>query len=480
MNTRPDVSPYRFFAIAATGTFLGTLEGSILNVALPTIASELQIAVDTVAWVVLAYSLTLVSLMMVYGAWAGRRGYYFAYRYGYTVFLVGTAICAFSQGFYILLAGRVIQATGSAMLQAVGMGLITTVFPARQRGKGIGLMAMVVAAGLMSGPPLGGLLLEVWPWQSIFWASLPIGAVGLLLSFLFLRHLEVPLRKKPLHLAGAVSLSATLLSVMLWLSLIDEYPITDWRLLGLAAIFIVALILFLRHELNPETALIGFRIFRNRQFSTAVAAMFLMFSALGGTMILIPFYLQDIRHYSPQIVGLFLIILPVTMVFFAPAAGRISDRIGYRFLTSFGMAVLLGGLYMIFHWEPKTPDIFLILSLILVGLGVAVFNSPNSSAMMGSVSDSQRTVASSILSTTRVIGMAFGIALSTAIFAYYRRKYQGLGGEAVSFIASYHQVLKATMTMAGLGMLLCLTRSNRANPPDETANKSVDSGGLGL
>ena len=438
-----------------------------MNVALPTIADELQVAVDTVAWVVLAYSLTLVSLMMVYGAWAGRRGYYFAYRYGYTIFLVGTAICAVSQGFYMLVAGRVVQATGSAMLQAVGMGLITTVFPQERRGKGIGLMAMVVAAGLMSGPPLGGLLLEVWPWQSIFWVSLPVGALGLLLSFLFLRKLEVPLRKRPLHLTGAVSLSATLLSVMLWLSLIDEYPVDDWRLIGLAALFVVALISFLRHELKLETALIGFQIFKNRQFSTAVGAMFLMFAALGGTMILIPFYLQDIRGYSPRIVGLFLIILPVTMVFFAPTAGRISDRIGYRFLTSFGMAVLLGGLYMIFNWEPKTPDINLILSLVAIGLGVAVFNSPNSSAMMGSVSDTQRTVASSILSTTRVIGMAIGIALSTAIFAYYRRKYQGLGGEAVSFMASYHQVLKATMTMAGVGMVLCLTRRNRASPPEE-------------
>jgi EmrB/QacA subfamily drug resistance transporter len=466
-------SPYRYFAIAATGTFLGTLEGSILNVALPTIADELNVAVDTVAWVVLAYSLTLVSLMMVYGAWAGRRGYYFAYRYGYTVFLVGTAICAMSQGFYILVAGRVIQATGSAMLQAIGMGLVTTVFPAERRGKGIGLMAMIVAAGLMSGPPLGGLLLEIFPWQSIFWLSLPIGGLGLLLSFLFLRRLEVPLRKRPLHIRGAVSLSATLLSVMLWLSLIDEYPVGDWRLIGLAVVFVVALVSFLRHELNPETALIGFQIFNNRQFSTAVAAMFLMFSALGGTMILIPFYLQDIRGYSPQIVGLFLIILPVTMAFFAPAAGRLSDRIGYRFLTSFGMAVLLGALYMIFNWEPDTPNGYLIMSLTGMGLGVAVFNSPNSSAMMGSVSDRRRTVASSILSTTRVIGMAFGIAVSTAIFAYFRKKYGGLGGEAVSFIASYHQVLKATMTMAGLGMLLCLTRRNRVTPPEEP-NKSVD------
>ncbi len=477
---KTSISPYRFFAIAATGTFLGTLEGSILNVALPTIADELQVAVDTVAWVVLAYTLTLVSLMMVYGAWAGHRGYYFAYRYGYTIFLIGTAICAVSQGFYMLVAGRVIQATGSAMLQAVGMGLITTVFPPERRGKGIGLMAMVVAAGLMSGPPLGGFLLEVWPWQSIFWVSLPVGGAGLLLSFLFLRRLEVPLRKKPLHLTAAVSLSATLLSVMLWLSLIDEYPAGDWRLMGLAAIFVVAVVSFIRQESDPDTALIGLQIFNNRQFSTAVAAMFLMFAALGGTTILIPFYLQDVRHYSPRIIGLFLIILPVTMAFIAPVAGRISDRIGYRFLTSFGMALLLGGLYMIFNWQPRTPDLHLVLSLVAVGLGVAVFNSPNSSAMMGSVPETQRTVASSILSTTRVIGMSFGIAASTAIFAWFQRKYHGLGGEGVAFMASYHQVLKATMTMAGLGMALCLTRRNRVSPPEESANKSVDNTGLQL
>ena len=128
--------PYRFLAVAAVGTFLGTLEGSILNVALPTMAGELGVAIDTIAWVVLAYSLTLVSLMMVFGGWASRTGYGFAYRFGYSVFIAGTAICIFSDAFYPLVVGRVVQAVGSAMFQAIGMGLVTTVFPAAPAREG--------------------------------------------------------------------------------------------------------------------------------------------------------------------------------------------------------------------------------------------------------------------------------------------------------------------------------------------------------
>ena len=142
---------------------MGTLDGSILNVALPTIAADLDCRIDQVAWVVMAYSATLVALMIVFGAWAQRRGYPFAYKFGYTAFVLGSLICVLSSDINMLIAGRVVQGIGAAMFQAVGIGLVTEIFPPEERGKGIGTMVMMVSAGLMSGPPIGGFLLEYFP-----------------------------------------------------------------------------------------------------------------------------------------------------------------------------------------------------------------------------------------------------------------------------------------------------------------------------
>ena len=459
--------PYRFFAVAAIGAFIGTLEGSILNVALPTIASDLGVEIDIVAWVVLAYSLTLVSLMMVFGAWTARRGYAFAYRFGFSVLLVGTVVCALSQNLYVLILGRIVQATGGAMLQTVGMGLLTSVFPQSQRGKAIGMMAIVISVGLTAGPPMGGLILSVWPWQAIFVVSIPVALVGLLGSAVVFRGFTLRLSQRPLRITGAVALSLTLLGGMLWLTMVDEYPLSDWRLVTLSVGSIVAGITFVRSELRPGRALIGLDLFRNRQFSISTAAMFLMFAAMAGVLILVPFYLQDIRGLEPRTIGLYLIILPVTMAMFAPVSGRISDRIGYRFLTTLGMVILGLGLCLLLFLGPQSEAKLLIASLIAIGTGVGIFSSPNSSAMMGSVAPRQRPISSGILSTTRVIGLAFGIALSTTVFSYYQSQFAGLGGEAIVFIESWRRVIELSIVMSAVGVLLCAFRKNRLSTGPE-------------
>ncbi|PWB70225.1 MFS transporter, partial [candidate division GN15 bacterium] len=159
---------YKLFTAGAIGTFMSTLDGSILNVALPTISESLHASVGLVAWVVLSYALTLIALMLVFGAWTEAKGYAFAYKFGYYFFMVGSLMCALSNSVYLLIIARVVEAVGTAMFAAVGPGMVARVFPDNERGKGMGLMLMMVAAGFMVGPPLGGLILAVFPWQAIF------------------------------------------------------------------------------------------------------------------------------------------------------------------------------------------------------------------------------------------------------------------------------------------------------------------------
>ncbi|MBU0982335.1 MAG: MFS transporter [candidate division Zixibacteria bacterium] len=458
---------YRFFTVGAIGTFMATLDGSILNVALPSIARDFGATIDMVAWVVLAYALTLISLMLPFGAWIENRGYGFAYKFGYVFFLAGSILCAFSDTIYMLIGARVLQAVGSAMFSAVGPGMVTTVFPERERGKGLGMMVMMVSAGFMVGPPLGGYILGIWSWHGIFLVNVPIGLFGLYMAHRYFRLLQPPKAHRRIPLAAAVSISLALVTGVFALSLIDNYPLSDPRIWGLALVSLAFGGLFLRQEGRPESALIGLAIFRNRQFTSATVAQLAHFVSLSGVLILIPFYLEQVKGLPPSRVGLFLLILPVLMLILAPTAGRLSDKIGFRALTSAGMIVLAAGLWMLSQVTPQSDLSHVVYSLIVVGVGVGLFSTPNSSAFMGSVSAKQRAVASGILATNRNIGMSVGIALATTLFAFFQQRYAGLGDENLIFTSSYRSVIFVSMAYAGIGLLFCLMRENRTKEAAE-------------
>lgn len=437
---------------------MATLDGSILNVALPTISADLNCPVDKIAWVALAYTLTLISLMLVFGVWTDRKGYSFGYRFGFFFFITGSIICALSQTFYLLICGRIVQATGTAMFAAIGPGMVTTVFGEKERGKGIGMMVMMVSAGFMVGPPLGGFLLGFFPWQSIFVINIPIGFIGTYMTFRYFKYIPMPVHKKPLRLHSAISMSLAMLLLTIGLTFINDYQLNDPRIWGVFILALISVTLFFTFERNPDRAMIGFDIFRNRQFSSSLVAMLFMFISNAGILILIPFYLENIMNYHPNQVGLFLIIYPIMMFIFAPISGRVSDKIGYRILTVTGILILLVGFYLFAQLQIDSPATFIITCLVIVGIGVGIFNTPNSSAFMGSVDEKHRAVASSILATTRNIGMSFGVALSTTLFAFFESRYAYLGNDNVAFVSSYKIVIFVSMAVATVSLVASLVR----------------------
>ena len=453
---------------------MATLDGSILNIALPTIATELKCSIDEVAWVALSYTLTMVSLIMIYGAWAQKRGYFFSYRLGYILFVLGSLMCSLAWNLEVLIAGRVVQSTGTAMFAALGRGLVSDVFPQEERGKGIGIMVMMVAGGFTVGPPLGGLLLSVFGWHSVFLINVPIGIVGLFFVFKWFKVLPIRAPERDIKLIGAVMLSLALVVGISALNLIGDHSPTDWRVLTCAVVAVTFLIGFFITESRPETALIGFQIFRNRQFMTSVTAMTLSFIAMSGIMILVPFYLEHVMGLEPRQVWMYLIVIPVAMLVLAPLSGRWSDKIGFRMLTSVGMTITTLGLFFFSRLAVDSTSLFIIVCLTTLGVGVGIFNTPNSSALMGSVTPDQRAITSGIMATTRNIGMSVGIALSTALFAYFQTRYAGLGTENEVFMMSYHNVVYASIALAAMGIPLCLTRLNRPVSPEVMANKLRD------
>ncbi|MEK7775286.1 MAG: MFS transporter [Candidatus Zixiibacteriota bacterium] len=460
---------YKLFAVGAIGTFMGTLDGSIMNVALPTLSDKFGAGIDLVAWVALAYALTTVSLLLVFGAWTENKGYGFAYKFAYLFFIGGSILCALSTGIYSLIAGRVVQAVGAAMFQAVGAGMVSDVFPRKERGKGIGMMVMMVSAGLMFGPPIGGFMLSYFSWQWLFLINIPLGLVGLYMANRYFSALPPRGHGRETRLVGAITLSLGLFCFMLGLSIMNDYSITDWRVLGLWLISLISAVIFTRYESQPKTALIGIEIFRNRQFSSSVAAMLAVFISLAGAIILVPFYLERIKGLEPKSVGMYLVILPVLMFMIAPVSGRLSDKIGFRFLTSFGITVYAFGIFMLSWLTVDSTPTVLIVSLGLMGLGQGIFGSPNSSAFMGSVKEGQRAITSGILSATRNIGMSVGIALATSLFTIFEARYVGGGGAKEAFMNGYHIVALVSFAIALLGLPFCFTRANRAHHVDVPA-----------
>ena len=454
--------------VGAIGTFMATLDGSIVNVALPTIASRFGVGVDLVAWVVLAYSLTLMSLMIVFGAWTERRGYAFAYKLGFVFFVVGSTLCALSPTIYILIASRVIQGVGTAMFAATGPGLVTTVFPPKERGKALGLVVMMVAAGFMVGPPLGGYILGFWDWHGLFLINVPIGIVGFYMTQRYFGLLPVPLERSPLPFPGALAIAVAMISGVYALSHIDDYGLSSPLFWGLIVLSLAAVAVFVRQENQPGQSLIGLEIFRNKQFVASIGAQLAAFGGTSGVFVLIPFYLEEVRGLDPEHVGLYLVIVPVIMFVFAPLAGKVSDRIGFRLLTTVGMTTTGLSLWLLSRLEAGTEGWYIVLCLGVAGAGAGLFSTPNSSAMMGAVDASRRATASSILATTRNVGMAGGVAVATALFSHYRAIHADIPDVASRFLAGYRPVIYLAMAFVVVGIAFCLVRNNRYEPKTGT------------
>ena len=247
---------------------MATFDGSVVSVALPTIDEHFQASVDLAAWVSLSYSLTLVALIMVFGAWTESKGYAFGYKLGYSFFIIGSVMCSFSWSIYGLILSRVVQAAGTAMFAAVGIGMVTEVFPEKERGKAIGMIVMMVSAGFILGPPVGGLLLSAFSWHSIFLINIPIGLVGLYMTFAYFKVLPPHFSDRKMRWAGSLSVSVALVTAIFALGLLKDYPITNIRIWGMAFVSLLSLALFAKFESKKETALIGFDIFKNRQFTS--------------------------------------------------------------------------------------------------------------------------------------------------------------------------------------------------------------------
>jgi EmrB/QacA subfamily drug resistance transporter len=408
-------SPHAHWYVVGTvciGAFMGQLDASIVTLALPRLGHELHASVGAVEWVALTYLLVLVATVATVGRLADAVGRKLLYVYGFGVFTIGSALCGLAPTLAVLIAARVLQAVGAAMLQANSIALIAEAMPRRMLGRAIGVQGTAQALGLALGPAIGGALLALGGWRLIFLVNLPAGAIGLVLGWFLL-----PRSRSRREVGRADWLSAALLALatagpLIYLSLAGRAGYASPLLLAALAAGVVAGIAFVARGRRVPDPLIDLSLLRDRVLPVGLGSGLASYLVLFGTLFAVPYYLSA-RGVGAALIGLQLAVLPVAIGIAAPVTGRLLNRIGARPLTAGGLLLTGTGLLVV-ALAPGTAG--LVAGLALEGLGLGTFTPANTSTIMSSVPDGHAGVVSGMLNMTRGIGTALGVALTSALY----------------------------------------------------------------
>ena len=466
----PDASTRRLakwwvLATVMVGTFMGPLDSSVVNIALPTLTRHFGVPITSVEWVVLAYLLTISTLLLTFGRLGDIIGLKPLYLTGFAIFVVGSATCALAWDIWALVASRAVQGIGAGMLFAVGPAIITQTFPPTERGKALGLVGISVSAGLAVGPTLGGLLIAAGGWRLVFLINLPIGIAAFSLALRVL-DLEKP-RAQRFDPYGAVLSFLALFPLLLALSEGDSWGWGSPLVLGLLGAALAGAVLFVVAETNVAQPVLDLTLFRNRLFSAATSSAFASYVVVASVIFLMPFYFTETRGFTVAHAGLLLTPIPAAMALLGPVSGAVSDRIGSRLLSTSGLLVSAAGLVALTSLSVDTGVMGILLRLLTVGMGMALFQSPNSSALMGSVPRHRLGIASGMVAMARNVGMVLGVSLAAVVLAVREPGYlqrpsiAALGPEQAArqaFLSAAHDVFWIAVVICLLGAVASLVR----------------------
>jgi EmrB/QacA subfamily drug resistance transporter len=402
-------------AISMVSSFMTPFLASATNVAMPMIGKEFGLSAVALGWVLTAYTLAAAMFLVPFGRLADLVGRKRIFALGIVVNIAGTVLAALAPSGLVLILSRAVQGVGAAMIFGTGVAILTSVYPPGERGRALGLTVTAVYTGGSLGPVLGGLLVHAWGWRSVFWVTVPIAALALLLTLTRLEGEWADARGESFDLAGSAVFGAGLISLMYGFSRLPSA-------LGaaLTAAGLLALAGFVLHELRVPAPLLDLRLFRhNRIFAFSNLAALFNYSATSAVAFLLSLYLQYIKGLPPQKAGLVLVAQPIVMALASPFAGRLSDRSEPRVIASLGMALSAAGLLLFSLLGPDTDFPFIVGSLVLLGLGFGLFSSPNTNAVMCSVEKKHLGVASAALGTMRLTGQMMSAGTAMMIFALF-------------------------------------------------------------
>lgn len=435
-------------------TFMSTLDGSIVNIALPTISKDMQVPMNQSEWIVSIYLMMVCACLLLFGKIGDSWGKIKIYRIGTLIFVIGSLLCGFNHSLAFLLFARVIQALGAAMTMATNTGIITEVFPMNERGRALGMIGAFVSLGSIAGPGLGGLILAHFSWAYIFWINVPVGIITMVISEKFLPK-DITLSGQKIDMGGFAAIAATIMTFFGGVFLGQEHGFLTLIPLVLFALAIISFIVFLYVEKKVKLPLITFSIFKNKVFTMSLITALLIFSSNFFVNVVIPFYLQSARGLSPSYAGLLMMVFPFLMVIGSPLSGYLTDKIGPEILVLIGLGMLSVTQLMYMFMHADSPLWYYVIATAIMGLGNSLFQSPNNTMVMSSVTKENLGVAGSLNSFARNLGMVIGISMATTVL--YNAMSSKMGERVTTYIANRPDVFIYGMKITFLGsFLLCL------------------------
>jgi len=469
--TRDGPSKWAVYCVVAIGVLMATLDSSIVNISLPTIARAFGRPVNgALQWVVIAYLLVIVALLLSGGRLGDMLGRKLVWQVGLAVFTTGSALCGLAPSIAALIGFRALQGVGAALLMAISPALLTSAFPPRERGRALGMNALTVAVGVSAGPALGGVITERLSWRWIFFINVPLGVLGILLAAWLLRR-PAARGTARFDFGGAVLLAIGLAGFTGALSFAHDLGYGSPLIIGALVASAVALRWLIVHERGQVAPILPLGLFDSRAFRSALACLVLSFVSLFGVAFLTPFYLEQLRHLSTEESGLMMIAYPLMIALLGPFTGSLSDRIGSRVLAPIGLGLAALALLLLGSVGAGTPLALIAACLGLGGTAQALFQPANNSALLGAAPPAQQGVAGGMLATGRVLGQSLSIALAGAVFAAFGGAEAGRAlatsgpGRALDpalvarFLAGYRAALWTAAACALLGAALALGRS---------------------
>jgi EmrB/QacA subfamily drug resistance transporter len=450
------VSKRSALIVVMMANFLTPFMGSSVNVALPTMAREFGVGAVTLTWISTAYLLAAAMFLIPIGKLADIHGRKRVFLLGVAGYTIMSVLCSLARSEAMLVGARALQGFTDAMMFGTASAIITSVYPAKERGAALGSAMLAVYSGGASGPFIGGVLTQYLGWRSIFYLTAVLGLVAVILVLTQLKGEWAEARGQKLDLVGSAIYALMLLSLMYGLTLLPAPGAA-----GLLAAAVLGLGLFVAWEKRVANPILDVRMFRhNTVFALSNLSALLNYAATAAIAFMLSIFLQYIKGFTPRTAGLILLSQPVMMAVFSPLAGRAADRIEPRYLASAGMALVTLGLLLISTLGPATPLGLVFVPLIICGLGFALFSSPNQSAIMGSVERKYLGVASAMTSAMRLVGQMLSLGLVTVVLALHVGNAQITPERYPAFLQAFRLAFIASGMLCFVGVFASFARGN--------------------
>ena len=455
--TRQPWYPWLIVGLVSIGAFIGQLDATIVQLALPTLGKTFAASLETVSWVSLAYLVSFASCLPIFGRLCEMFGRKSLYLIGYIIFVLATTLCGFASDMTWLIVFRVLQGVGGSLLGANSISILVKAVNQDRRGRALGFFAAAQAIGMSAGPAVGGLVLGALGWRWVFWISAPFGLVAAVIGWLALPRTEAIEKDKVFDWRGACLLGPALIFLVLVLNQVSAWGLTSPVTIALTALSALLIWALVRQERASSSPLVNLKLFRKAGFSLGAIAVALGYAMLYGMFFVMSFLLEHGYGDSPEAAGFRLAVIPVTLGVVAPFSGALSDRLGARLLSGAGMAACVAALLIlgVAVIDPTMSRHIETAAFALFGAGLGVFIAPNNHTTIKAAPASLSGEAGSALNLMRVLGTSLGVASASSSLSWGLGMVSGVHGSWIPFAGQ--TLLRAVEISLGMLAVMAVT-----------------------